>query len=511
MPLHQPTQLGTLAVRPAVRPASRPPRASAALARRILAAVLALVLAAPALLAQSGAVTRRDLAEAYLTVDRLAMTRGVPERQRAEWNRAFDRTTLAFFGGDFPRVLREMHDLIAKLSGDSAVASPTRNTLALRLRAAPRVLVSGRDRQLEAQVAVMYTDPTLSLPRTLSIRLRAGDGRTLATQSLTVPAAASAGTVVNASFDPSAIINAPGRYTIEATLAGSTLPLVTEVFVLAEPADSVRVRLLRALQSAPATANAQAIASARARIGLIVETPDDGNSAQFIADPAALASSVEREVQQIVAGRNPYDLRLGDTWRSLQGPAGEVPFRLYAPREVGLGSRMPVVFALHGAGADENMFLEGYGNGRLRALADSVGFILVSPNTTALMRDIAAFDSLVAMLEREYVVDRNTMYVLGHSMGGAAAVRLATERRNLVRAAAVIAGVGAPPPRGEMSTLLMLGAEVDLVVPAARVYRAAQAMQATGATVEYDVAMGWGHTLIVGARLDAVVRWLFER
>lgn len=479
--------------------------------RQLAFVALSFALGAPTLAAQGGAVTRRDLAEAYLSVDRLAMTRGVPEAQRADWNRAFDRTTLAFFGGDFPRVLRDMHDLIAKLSGDSAVASPTRSALALRLRAAPRVLVSGRDRALEAQVAVMYTDPALSLPRTMSVRLRAADGRTLATQSMTVPAAAPAGTVVRASFEPSAIISAPGRYTLEATLAGATLPLVTELFVLAEPADSVRVRLLRALQAAPATADPQAVASARARIGLIVETPDEGNSAQFIADPAALASSVEQEVRQIVAGRNPYGLRPGDTWRALQGPAGEVPFRLYAPREVGLGSRMPVVFALHGAGADENMFLEGYGDGRLRALADSIGFILVSPNTTALMRDIAAFDTLVALLEREYVVDRNTMYVLGHSMGGAATVRLATERRELVRAAAVIAGVGAPPPRGEMSTLLMLAAETDLVVPAARVYRAAQAMQATGATVEYDVAMGWGHTLIVGARLDAVVRWLFER
>lgn len=487
--------------RSAGRPAARP----------VLLAALGLVLAASGLSAQGSSVTRRDLADAYLTVDRLAMTRGVPEAQRAEWNRAFDRTTLAFFGGDFPRVLREMHDLIAKLSGDSAVASPTRNALALRLRAAPRALVAGRDGVLEAQVTVMYADPSLSLPRTLAIQLRDASGRVLDTRSLTVPAATPAGTSVSVGFEPSAIIRAPGRYTLEATLAGSALPLRTEVFVLAEPADSTRVRLLRALQAAPATADRQAVASARARIGLIVETPDDGNSAQFIANPAALASEVTREVQQIAAGRNPYGLRIGDTWRSLQGPAGEVPFRLYAPRDVGLGSRMPVMFALHGAGADESMFLEGYGDGRLRALADSVGFILVSPNTTALMRDIAAFDSLVAMLEREYVVDRNTMYVLGHSMGGAAAVRLATERRSRVRAAAVIAGVGNPPPRGEMSTLLMLGAEVDLVVPAARVFRAAQAMQATGATVEYDVAMGWGHTLIVGARLDAVVRWLFER
>lgn len=479
--------------------------------RSLRAAALLLTIVAPTATAQDGSVTRRDLADAYLTVDQLAMSRGLPEAQRATWNRDFDRTTLAFFGGDYARVLREMHDLVARLSGDSATASPTRNLLALRLRGEPRALVAGRDNALAAEVRVMYADPTLSLPRRLSVALRTEDGRVLAQRTLTVPAQTPTGAVTRVEFDPAAIVNAPGRYTLEAQLAGSTLSLTSDIYVLPAPADSLRTRLLRALQDAPASQHPQAAASARARIGLIVETPAEDNSAQFIANPAALATAVASEVEAIAAGRNPYALRVGDTWRTMTGPAGEVPFRIYAPREAALGSRLPVVIALHGAGADENMFLEGYGDGRLRALADSVGFLLVSPNTTALMRDIAAFDTLLAVLDREYVVDRNALYVLGHSMGGAATVRLATERRAQIRAAAVIAGVGAVPPRGEMSPLLMLAAETDLVIPAARVYTAARAMQAAGATVEYDVAMGWGHTLVVGVQLDAVVRWLFER
>jgi predicted esterase len=155
------------------------------------------------------------------------------------------------------------------------------------------------------------------------------------------------------------------------------------------------------------------------------------------------------------------------------------------------------------------MFLEGYGAGRLKALADSVGFILVSPETNAMIRDIAGFDSTLAMLEREYVIDRASIYVVGHSMGAAAAMRLASERRHVVRAAVLLAGVGVPPINGQMSPTLFIGAETDLVIPITRVRASYDAAVATGAVVEFRQADGWGHTLVVGTRLNEAVHWLF--
>lgn len=471
-------------------------------------ASLALSSAAP-LSAQGPIVTRRDLADAYLQVDRVAIMQGLPADRRAEWNRSFDRSTIAFFGGNFAKVLRDMHDLVARMTGDSAVTSPTRQLLPLRLEAGPRVLVRGRDRTLDVSATVMYADSTLGVARVLTLRVLDTAGNVLTRGQLTVPANAVAGQVATAQLDARTIIDGIGRYRIEATLPGARVPRITDVFVMAESAEAARTRLQEMIAALPATADAQSVAALRARTALITDRPNPASSAQFLADPAALTASVDSDVRALARGERPFTLRPGDQWRVIVGPSGPIPMRIYAPRGVALGARMPVVFALHGAGADENMFLEGYGAGRLKALADSLEFILVSPETNAMTRDLAGFDSTLAVLDREYVIDRSTVYMIGHSMGAAATMRVASERRNDVRAAVLIAGGGIPPANGRMSPLLFIGAETDLVIPVTRVRASYDAAAATGAIVEFRQADGWGHTLVVGARVDEAVRWLF--
>jgi predicted esterase len=468
------------------------------------------VLAHP-LAAQSPAVALRDLADAYLQVDAVAMARGVPQAQRAAWNRDFDRTTLAFFGGDFRRVVRDMHDLVARMVGDSAVNSPTRQLLALRLRGAPRVLVAGRDRTLSVTATVLYAAEGIAPARTVQLRLLDASGVQYSAGTIVIPPGVLDGTSVSATLSIDDIVRAPGRYVVEATLPGAQLPLRTEVFVLAEPADSVRARLLRDIAALPGSTDPQAVTSLRARAELIAERVNENNSAQFIADPAALAVELERELRLAGSGRAPYAQRAGDIWRVITGPNGRIAFRLYAPREVNTATPLPVVFALHGAGTDENMFLEGYGDGRLRALADSIGFILVSPATANLGPNLAAFDSLLAVVARDYVIDRRRIHIVGHSAGGALAAQLAEARRTQIRSAAVIAGVGAVPANGQMSPTLFVGAETDLVIPVTRVRASYEQVLASGALVEFRQADGWGHTLVVGALLDDVARWIFNR
>lgn len=478
--------------------------------RAVLSLLAVGALALP-LAAQSPAVSRRDLADAYLQVDAVAMSRGIPAAQRAAWNRDFDRTTLAFFGGDFRRVVRDMHDLVARMVGDSAAHSPTRQLLALRLRAAPRILVAGRDRTLDVNATVLYVGEGIAPARTLQLRLFDATGQVYATSTLAIPPGALDGTIATATLDIDNIVRAPGRYVIEATIPGAQFPLRTDVFVLSEPPDDLRSRLLREIAALPGTADPQVVTSLRARAELLVEYPNENNSAQFIADPAALAMELEREVRTLASGRSLDGQRPGDFWRAISGPNGRIAFRLYAPREVNTATPLPVVFALHGAGTDENMFLEGYGDGRLRALADSIGFILVSPATANLGPNLAAFDTLLDVVAREYVIDRQRIHVIGHSAGGALATVLAAERRMQIRSAAVIAGVGAAPADGQMSPTLFVGAETDLVIPVTRVRASFEQILASGALVEFRQADGWGHTLVVGALLDDVMRWVFNR
>lgn len=469
--------------------------------------ILALLTSGAARALDAQAVTRRDLAEAYLLVDRLAMQRGIPETERAAWNRDFDRTTLAFFGGDFPRVLRSMHDLVARMVGDSAPASPTRQLLAVRPTVVPRVSQQFRASTVMARLTVMYAEPNAPARR-LMVRLRSPTGDISYAEWATIPAGAAAGTVVDVTLDAASMRAKAGRHAIEVVLEGAAFPLEVPAYAADFVVSERRAQTLREAEALRPDVDVQSRASIRARAALLVDEPDPSTSAQFIADPVQLAWALNGELAGAAQHGSAYRNSVGDTWRVLAVGASTIPMRLYAPRNRASEAKA-VVIALHGAGADENMFFEGYGAGVLRDLAELGGFIAASPATVEFLRAPGALDTLLAVLEREQSIDRSRVYVLGHSMGGAAALRLATEQRQAVRAAVVIAGAGPTPADGQMSPTLFVGAETDLVIPVTRVRASYGAAKAAGAPVEFVQADGWGHTLVVGAWLGDALRWLF--
>lgn len=472
-------------------------------------ACLALLLLPAALFAQNSVVTRRDLADAYLMIDRLVTARGMPVAQRAQWNRAFDQTTLAFFGGDFARVLRQMHDLTARVLGDSVVASPSRQLLALRLRAAPRVL-SAADSVVELAVTLMYADSTVRCARAVTIRVLSQDNREMLRQHITIPPSDSAGATRSVRIRAASLKLARGSYRVEASLPGAAVTLHAALFVMDSSANSTRRALEQRMQRSEAAMDAQVAASIRARLALLADVPDENNSAQFLADPVRLADALAEEIEAAESGRNPYR-RTGDIWRVLKMPNGLVPMRVYVPPQARRGNAMPVVIALHGAGADENMFLEGYGAGTLRTLADSLGLVVLSPLTTAFVREAGTLDSALALLARSTNIDRERVYIIGHSMGGAAALRLGVESRERIRAIVVLAGSAVLPPGAHVPPTRFIAAETDLVIPVTRVRVTYDQFLAAGEPVEYEVAEGWGHTLMVGAHLERALHWLLQR
>lgn len=450
-------------------------------------------------------VTRRDLADAYLLVDRIVAERGAPIALRGRWNEAFDRTTLAFFGGDFAKVLRDMHALTAEMLGDSAVTGPTHQLLPLRLRTLPRV-VTPEDSVVRVVITVMYASGD-EPARRLRVRIAGRDGRAIYESPLVVPAGAAAGQRVELAIPRSQLPLSDTRLDVSAALDGTEAELRAPLFLLSLRADSLRTMLARDIAQLPANTDAQALASLRARIALLTDAPDETNSAQFLADPVALASLLQDELAALQLGRDPYR-RTGDIWRVLQMPTGQVPLRLYVPPQARAVDSLPLVIALHGAGADENMFLEGYGDGRIRTLADSLGFIVASPMTVDFARDPATLDTLLAVVARANRFDRRRVYVLGHSLGGGVALRLAFARRGDIRAAAVIAGAGTVPTTQTVVPTLFIAAERDLVIPAARVRASFEALQARGAPVRYALEERWGHTLVVGVALDRAIAFL---
>ena len=253
---------------------------------------------------------------------------------------------------------------------------------------------------------------------------------------------------------------------------------------------------------------AQAIVSARARASLLVDVPSVDRSAEFLADPVTLAAALDREVRALESGKNPYAKNAGDMWRSFRGANGViVPYRIVATKAVAQATTpVPVVFALHGAGADENAFVDAYGAGASPRLAGERGMLFVSPATIAFAASAENVDVLFAQLRNEYDIDTARVYVMGHSMGAGAAARLVAQRPNIFAAAACLAG-GATVTTARAPPMLFLGGELDLLIAAKNV----QALAAATPTATYRLIPHEGHTMMVAAAVRAAIPWMLER
>ena len=354
------------------------------------------------------AITRADLGDAYLRMDRAYASATLSDSARATVNRQFDRSTLSFFGGRFAAAIAAI---------DSATISVTGAPLPAP---APR---------------------------------------------------------------PSRVVN--GR-----------LPSMARNTFLA--------RLAKLDTTGPL---AQAIVSARARAQLLVDEPSRERLAEYLSDPPQLARDLAREVSVLERGRNPYVGQAGDAWHTFRGENGTlIPMRVAAPAAAATSSApVPVVIVLHGAGGDENMFMEAYGQGLVKSMGLAANAIIVSPATTPFGVSPAHFDSLMSVLRSEYRVNGARVYVLGHSMGAGVAAKLAQQRPAAIAAVACLAG-GSPVTVAKAPPMLFIGAALDPVIPTANVRKAAQATP----TATYKQLENEGHTLMVGNGIRMALPWLLE-
>jgi predicted esterase len=225
-------------------------------------------------------------------------------------------------------------------------------------------------------------------------------------------------------------------------------------------------------------------------------------------EPDPVVRATQREsAERVLEG-------LGEKVRVLEGDHPPIPYRLHGPPPDAAGP-FPVLVSLHGAGGNEHMFLEAYGAGRLRELAEERGFVVISPSTNALAMVPQALPRLLAAAEEEFPIRRGPVAVLGHSMGAGAAWRLAGSFGETIGAVACVAGpCGAPGPAeagGEGPSrppLLVVAGELDPIAAPPRLEAAVRQGQEAGFRVEYRVISHYGHTLVVGAVLEDVVDWL---
>lgn len=446
-------------------------------------------------------VGRAELARAYMRLDHAVAAREPGPGDLVAWNRGFDRVTAGFFAGAFGPAVQSLAELTCDVLG--LKGEPRQERL---LAESVRLMVDPGPGTARIRARSLFV-PTIDAAALLRLEARTIDGRTVWDGVVGVEP----GQIIDADLSAHALATLPpGTYAIGARAGADFVEHARWLRTPGEPA-AMAAALRDRLEAVRAAGDpGEAADVLDSRITLLAGGVDGGSSAALLGDLHALAASINLELAALGRGDNPYrDLR-GDWWAGLPVGGATVPCRIYAPP--GVRGPAPLVIVLHGAGGDESMFLEAYGGGVMRSLADEHGLIVCSPSTTALLAGPAVFDGIVDLLASWYDLDHDRIYVIGHSMGGGAALGVARSRAGVIAAVAGLAPGGriTADREGRFPPTLIVGAALDPIIPEPRVRAMAQQGIAAGLPVEYRTAPEEGHTLVVGRWLPDVVAWLLR-
>jgi predicted esterase len=452
-------------------------------------------------------IARSDLADAQLRFEKAYAAHPPGDADRARIHKTYDHAILSYYGVDQGEALRELNHLTDSLDGPQG---PPHQALvrSLQVRIAPEVARSGRPSLLRLRVGRLYPVP-MDAPVELRLVIRSDAAQPQTILDEPVKLAPDGPPFSLARAQPKAH---NGRYMIELVGPDGTRYPCGQWLVTAVPLDSLRVTNERRLSSilantAPLT---QALVACRARNMLLSDQRDENLPASFLADPVSLGADVQAEVLSLQQGQNPYIHRPGDTWRVFPSGGMEIPARVYAPANVQPDKPMPLVFALHDLGGDENTFMQFIANGRLKQFADEHGLLLVAPNLNWVMRNPSvSFESIIEALSAIYPVDSSRVCVMGHGSGAMTAVRIAAQQPSKVAklvlfAGADFTGVNRLPP-----TLLYSG-QLDPLFNGALAQATMEQARALRLPVEHRDRKDSGHHLLVHDALSDAVQWMIR-
>ncbi len=479
-----------------------------------IACAVFFTLAWPAIAQDTGPeISRADLATSYLRLEMALKDATLDDAETTRVNKAFDAATLAFFGGKLGEAIEQIDEVTASI-GSGSIDKSVLIPASVRASIIPVVYRVGSDVQPVMVVEPLYKDVGGDDDEIVFTIVPEGADDTIVTTSTMRLGDILAGKgSVDLTFADAAL--APGRYTIRARLGEGTAIELGRWSVVAESLDAIAARDSEKLMSVEASTPAleQALASVRARNALLSDTPSSENTAQLLFDPNELAADIAAEIDALVAGNDPYAGRTGDYWRVLKFDSKESPMRVYLPESADTSKPLPLVVAFHGAGGDENMFMDAYGAGVIKDAADKRGFLLVTPRTYDYGgKNLGEmFDALIEAIGYDYDIDPKRIYVLGHSMGGGTTNNLINIRPTVLAAAAPICGFRAlTTSADETPPTLVIAAEHDPLARPGRVEPGAQKAIDAGLPVEYKLVKNYGHTLVVGDIMHDTIDWLLK-
>lgn len=441
-------------------------------------------------------------------------------------NADFDRATFAFFRGDLAAVVQAMNAMMLERPGsgrDKGFAEFARS-LRIDLDPAHPTLAdfAGEDQPapiVRARLGSIYPlPPDVPVPEEFSLVVSEGERSQFF----------STGPLVWETRDVQVEIGfmlerpiKPGRRDLRLRSGPlhpvspedpRTVEVVGHWTVLPEPVEASRARLEQRLEALAESRDggdeplAQRLLRERTALLKLIDSHSDITA--LLTDFAQLIGDLDREWAAVAAGVNPYMGRSGDTWHGLPLASDvHLPARIFVPESALARDSMPLLIALHGAGGNENLFIDGYGAGAITRLAEEHGFAVVSPLAAPFMDLGLAFDAIVDAMKQLYSIDESRIYVIGHSLGAAMAGGMCSVRNDRITAACWLAGASYARA-SRLPPTLVIAAELDSIVPPARIEPAVNLAKQAGLDLEYRLVPDFGHTLVVGFVLGDVVEWL---
>ena len=236
-------------------------------------------------------------------------------------------------------------------------------------------------------------------------------------------------------------------------------------------------------------------------------------------NPGRAVGQATELLAAISAGRHPLSSRRGDihlAYRSAVDGALQ-PYRIFVPSDYHPDRKWPLAVALHGWGGDENSLFEGRQNGELKRVAEASGYIVACPKgrgPTSLYLGNAERDVLdvIRQVERDYAIDVDRIYLLGHSMGGYGAWSIAANHPEMFAAIAPVSGLGSILIQSKLKRLINVPWLVthgvdDRTVPIEESRRMVTAGRRLGIEIRFDEVAGGDHFNVFGPALRGIFAW----
>lgn len=236
-------------------------------------------------------------------------------------------------------------------------------------------------------------------------------------------------------------------------------------------------------------------------------------------NPARAARQAMELLEDVRAGRPPLATRRGDIHLAYRAETdGQLqPYRIFVPSGYHPARQWPLAIALHGWGGDENSLFEGRQNGELKRVAEERGYLVACPKgggPTSLYlgngeRDVLA---VIRQMQRDYQVDADRIYLLGHSMGGYGTWSIAVNHPEIFAAIAPVSGLGSILIQARLKNLrhipwLVTHGVKDLTVSIEESRRMVAAGRRLGIEIRFDEVAAGDHFNVFGPALRGIFAW----